>query len=78
MQLTQHFDLLKKQLIFITGPPRSGLSILTEVIDAHPEIAVLMENIFDNRQRWWYKAAFWNSSEDFHKEVYEAYLRLYT
>lgn len=54
-------DPLDKPLIFITGAPRSGTSMITKVIGAHPDTAILMENIFGNRRRHWTKAEFWNS-----------------
>ena len=51
--------MFNKPLIFITGAPRSGTSLITKIIDAHPDVAVLMENIFENRLRQWTRADFW-------------------
>ncbi|MCU0287583.1 MAG: sulfotransferase [Acidobacteria bacterium] len=67
---------LNKPLIFITGAPRSGTSLVTKVIDAHPDIAILMENIFGNRRRHWQREAFWQSTEALRCEVAKVYARL--
>ncbi len=67
---------LKKPLIFITGTPRSGTSLVTKVVDTHPNIACLMENIFGNRRRHWKKAKFWNSTTKLKKKVAKAYSKL--
>ena len=69
-------DALSKQLIFITGAPRSGTSMLTKIIDAHPDVAVLMENIFGNRRRHWMRADFWKSPEALSEEVSKIYAGL--
>ena len=69
-------DYLKKKLIFITGTPRSGTSLLTKIIDSHPDIALLMENIFGNRRRHWKRAEFWNSSQKLKTELKKTYSRL--
>jgi hypothetical protein len=69
-------DPLAKPLVFITGAPRSGTSLVTKVIDAHPDIAVLMENIFGNRRRHWVKADFWHSSKKLRKEVAKVYTNI--
>ncbi|MCK4764881.1 MAG: sulfotransferase [Candidatus Aminicenantes bacterium] len=66
----------EKKFIFITGTPRSGSSMLTKVIDAHPDIAMLMENNFGNRRRHWEKNEAWNSPENLIKEVEILYSRL--
>ena len=76
MQLFNRTKPLDKRLVFITGAPRSGTSMLTKVIDAHPDVAVLMENIFDNRRRHWKKAGFWNSPENLKREVSKIYSKL--
>lgn len=68
-------DPFKKKLIFITGAPRSGTSLLTKVIDAHPEIAIFMENIFQNRRRHWQRADFWNSPRKLGKRVAKEFKR---
>lgn len=76
MKLFRRTDSLNKQLIFITGAPRSGTSLVTKVIDAHPNVAVLMENMFCNRRRHWVRADFWNSLETLRKEISKIYARL--
>jgi hypothetical protein len=67
---------IKKSLIFITGAPRSGTSLLTKVIDSHPDIAILMENIFGNRRRHWQRADFWNSDQRLIEELGKTYSQL--
>lgn len=62
--------------VFITGAPRSGTSMITKVIDAHPDVAVLMENIFQNRRRHWSKAAFWNSQQALKEETSKVFSKL--
>lgn len=62
-----------KQMVFITGAPRSGTSLLTKVLDAHGDIALLMENNFDNRRRHWQKAREWQSPAAFRKKICKAY-----
>lgn len=62
-------DCFKKRFIFITGAPRSGTSLITKVIDAHPDIVILMENIFGNRRRHWQRELFWNSPETLRKQI---------
>jgi hypothetical protein len=76
MKLSQQSDPLDRPLVFVSGAPRSGTSLVTKVIDAHPDIAVLMENIFGNRRRHWMKANFWNSSETLRREVEEVFKNL--
>jgi hypothetical protein len=66
-------NLFKKPFVFITGAPRSGTSLLAKIIDAHPDCAILMENIFGNRRRHWQRAEFWNSEQSLRKEVGNAY-----
>ncbi len=39
-------NMIDKELLFITGQPRSGTSLLTKVVDTHPKISILMENGF--------------------------------
>ncbi len=65
-----------RPLIFITGAPRSGTSMLAKVIDSHPDTAVLMENIFGNRRRQWQRADYWNSFENLKREAQKVYSRL--
>jgi len=60
---------IDRKCIFITGAPRSGTSMITKVIDTHPDVAILMENIFQNRRRHWTKADFWNSQQKLKVEV---------
>lgn len=67
---------LEKNCIFITGCPRSGTSMLTKIIDAHPDIGILMENIFENRRRHWTKASFWHNRELFKKELDKIYSKI--
>ncbi len=69
-------DTFDKPFIFITGAPRSGTSMLTKIIDAHPDIAILMENIFGNRRRHWQRADFWNSPRSLRREVEKVYAKL--
>jgi hypothetical protein len=66
----------QKPFIFIAGAPRSGTSMLTKMIDAHPDIAILMENILGNRRRHWQRAKFWNSARRLSREVKKAYARI--
>jgi hypothetical protein len=65
-----------KPFIFITGAPRSGTTLITKIIDSHPDIAILMENIFENRRRYWEKNSFWNDSKTLRKEIAKVYSRL--
>ena len=67
---------IEKPLIFITGAPRSGTSLLTKVIDSHPDIDILMENIFGNRRRHWKRAIYWHSPELLLEEVEKTYAPL--
>jgi hypothetical protein len=62
-----------KPFIFITGAPRSGTSLVTKVIGAHSDIAMVMENIFENRKRHWSQAAFWNDINTLKKQVFSFY-----
>lgn len=71
-------DPFDRDFIFITGAPRSGTSMLTKVIDAHPDISILMENIFNNRRRHWNQAQFWKDEKSLRKEVATVYSRLKT
>ena len=66
-------DLFEKPFVFITGAPRSGTSVLIKIIDAHPDIAILMENTFGNRRRHWKRVDYWNSSTHLKKEVGKIY-----
>jgi len=66
-------NIFAKPFIFITGAPRSGTSLLTKIIDAHPDVAILMENIFGNRRRHWQRAEFWNSPHRLGLEVEKAF-----
>jgi hypothetical protein len=43
-----HENVFKKNMIFITGAPRSGTSLVTKILDSHPEHAIVMEDIFIN------------------------------
>ncbi len=62
-------NVFQKKMVFITGSPRSGTSLVTKVIDAHPECAILMENIFGNRRRHWARADFWDQELSFMEAV---------
>ncbi len=64
-----------KDFIFITGAPRSGTSMITKIIGAHPDIAMVMENIFENRRRHWQRPDFWNRHEELQKKVFEFYIK---
>jgi len=66
----------EKPFIFVTGPPRSGTSLITKVIDSHPDAAILMENNFGNRRRHWKRPGFWNSPDDLSKEVEKVFSTL--
>jgi hypothetical protein len=77
-QVSNQHKCLNKPLIFITGAPRSGTSMLTKVIDAHPDVAILMENIFENRRRHWSKANYWGAKEKLAREVSKVYSKLNT
>lgn len=68
--------ILDRKLIFITGTARSGTSLVTKVLDAHSKVAILMENIFWNRRRYWRKANFWNNENEFASKVKKVYARL--
>lgn len=63
-------------MVFITGAPRSGTSLLTKVIDSHPDTAILMENIFGNRRRHWQRADYWNCPGSLKLEVEKVYSKL--
>jgi Sulfotransferase domain len=62
-----------KQFIFITGAPRSGTSMITKIIDAHPDVTILMENIFENRRRHWFKVDFWNNDKSLCDQIEKVY-----
>jgi hypothetical protein len=70
MDYSEVFD---KPFIFITGAPRSGTSLVTKIIGAHPDVAMIMENIFGNRRRHWQKAEFWNDKDKLRRRVFEFY-----
>lgn len=74
----RHLKALDRPLVFITGAPRSGTSMLTKIVDAHPDIAVLMENIFQNRRRHWTKAEFWYSNTRLAEVVGQTFNKLQT
>ena len=42
-----NFSGLDKELSFISGCPHSGTSMLTKIIDALPNISILMESFFE-------------------------------
>lgn len=64
---------LQKNMVFITGAPRSGTSMLTKVLDAHKDIAILMENNFGNRRRHWLKSNDWDSHNSLSRKVCSVY-----
>jgi hypothetical protein len=70
MVYSQVFD---KPFIFVTGTPRSGTSLVTKIIGAHPDVAMIMENILGNRRRHWQKADFWDNKEQLQIEVFNFY-----
>lgn len=47
--------------------------MITKIIDAHPDVAIFMENIFGLRRRHWQRADFWNAESAFVETVAEAY-----
>lgn len=49
--------------------------MITKIIGAHPEIAMIMENIFENRRRHWARADYWNDREDLQNQVFQFYKR---
>jgi hypothetical protein len=67
---------INRPLIFVTGAPRSGTSMMAKVIDAHPRVALLMENPFGLRRRLCQEAACWQSDEALAAEVAAVYDRL--
>lgn len=67
---------IDKPYIFITGAPRSGTSMLTKVIDSHPDIGIFMENIFGLRRRHWQFPEFWNNEEELFKVVQSEYSKI--
>jgi len=69
-------DPLDRPLVFVTGAPRSGTSMVTKIIDAHPDVAVLMENIFGNRRRTWSRKRFWNSERTLRRAVAATFSKL--
>jgi len=56
-------EFMNRKLIFITGAPRSGTSLITKVIDAHPRNGILMESIFGNRRRHGSRSEHWGSKK---------------
>lgn len=50
--------------------------MLTKIIDAHPDVGVLMENIFDNRRRHWVRADFWSAESGLRRRVEDVYSRI--
>ena len=69
-------DPLDKPLIFLTGAPRSGTSMVTKIIDAHPQIAMLVENKFGNRRRHWLREEYWSSDTVLRREITKVFRRL--
>lgn len=66
-------DVLDRKMVFVTGAPRSGTSLLTKVLDAHPEMAILMENNFGNRRRHWMRSEAWKSEKALARSVCKTY-----
>lgn len=62
-----------KPFIFITGAPRSGTSMITKIIDSHPDVIILMENIFGNRKRYWQRAEFWDNDSQLKEQIKSIY-----
>lgn len=67
---------INKPYVFITGAPRSGTSMLTKIIDSHPEIGIFMENIFGLRRRHWTFPDFWRTDEELLKVVESEYAKI--
>ena len=67
---------IDKPYIFITGAPRSGTSMVTKIIDAHPQTAIFMEQIFGLRRRHGEKPSFWNDNTALFAEVEATYAKL--
>lgn len=67
---------LNRRMIFVTGAPRSGTSMITKVIDAAPDTAILMENNFGNRRRHWMRVPDWESYSRLRKLVTATYAAL--
>ena len=74
--MTGNDDLINKKFIFITGVPRSGTSLITKVIDSHPDVAILMENIMGNRRRHWTRAQFWENDKELSMALIDLYKNL--
>lgn len=66
--------MFKKPFIFVTGAPRSGTSMITKIIDSHPDVIILMENIFGNRKRYWQRAEFWNDDSLLKEQIINTYI----
>ncbi|HPS51756.1 MAG TPA: sulfotransferase [Bacteroidales bacterium] len=65
--------MFEKPFIFITGAPRSGTSLITKIIDAHPSTIILMENIFENRHRHFKRAEYWNDDVRLKEKIRTTY-----
>lgn len=65
--------MFRKEIIFISGSPRSGTSMIAKIIDSHPQVALLMENVFENRQRHWRKNTFWNDDHSLQEKIKSVY-----
>jgi hypothetical protein len=62
-----------KQFVFITGAPRTGTSMVTKIIDSHPDSIILMENIFGNRKRHFHREDFWNHDDLLKEKIRATY-----
>jgi len=66
-------SVFNKPFIFVSGAPRSGTSLITKIIDAHPDVALVKENIFDNRRRHWRMAEYRNDMNLLKKKITDFY-----
>ena len=68
--------IIQKPYIFITGAPRSGTSMITKIIDSHPDVGIFMENIFGLRRRHWTFPDYWHNDTELFQIVNESYNKL--
>jgi hypothetical protein len=50
--------------------------MLAKIIDMHPGVAILMENVFQNRRRHWKKAEFWSSPQTLKEQAFKVFSKL--
>ena len=68
--------IIPKPYVFITGAPRSGTSMITKIIDSHPDVGILMENVFGLRRRHWVFPDYWYNDEKLFQIVNETFSEL--